>query len=62
MSDSLLLILQNDDPDERFIAAYPAKRQPLAFEEIEAVLPVPEFCQGLQLTVGDIFGWLKVIP
>jgi Uma2 family endonuclease len=48
------------DPDERFIAAYPAGQQPLPFEEIESVLPVPEFCQGLQLTVGDIFGWLKV--
>ncbi|WP_262984316.1 hypothetical protein [Nostoc sp. 'Peltigera membranacea cyanobiont' 210A] len=35
-------------------------QQPLPFEEIESVLPVPEFCQGLQLTVGDIFGWLKV--
>ncbi|MDZ8064166.1 MAG: Uma2 family endonuclease [Nostoc sp. DedQUE08] len=48
------------DPDERFIAAYPARQQPLPFEEVESVLPVPEFCQGLQLTVGDIFGWLKV--
>ncbi|MBE9005077.1 Uma2 family endonuclease [Fortiea sp. LEGE XX443] len=49
------------DPDERFIAAYPAGRQPLPFEEIEAILPVPEFCQGLQLSVGNIFGWLKVL-
>ncbi len=49
------------DPDERFIAAYPAGQQPLPFEEIDGVLPVPDFCQGLQLTVGDIFGWLKVI-
>jgi Uma2 family endonuclease len=47
--------------DERFIAAYPAGQQPLPFEEIDGVLPVPDFCQGLQLTVGDIFGWLKVI-
>jgi Uma2 family endonuclease len=50
------------DPDERFISAYPAGKQPLAFEEIEEILPVPEFCQGLKLTVGDIFGWLKVTP
>ncbi|MBD2490699.1 Uma2 family endonuclease [Aulosira sp. FACHB-615] len=48
------------DPDERFIAAYPAGKQPLAFEAIDSVLPVPDFCQGLQLTVGEIFGWLKV--
>jgi len=48
------------DPDERFIAAYPAGQQPLAFEETESVLPVPEFCRELQLTFGDIFDWLKV--
>jgi Uma2 family endonuclease len=48
------------DPEERFIAAYPAGKQPLPFEDNDAVLPVPEFCQGLQLTLGDIFGWLKV--
>jgi len=50
------------DPDERFIGVYPAGRQPLPFEEIDAVLPVPDFCQGLHLTVGNIFGWLKVTP
>lgn len=48
------------DPDERFIAAYPAGRQPLPFENSAAVLPVPDFCSGLELTVGEIFGWLKV--
>ncbi|MBD2604953.1 Uma2 family endonuclease [Scytonema hofmannii FACHB-248] len=48
------------DPDERFIAAYPAGQQPLPFEEIDGVLPVPDFCQGLQLKVSDIFGGLKV--
>jgi Uma2 family endonuclease len=48
------------DPDERFIAAYPVGKQPLAFEEIDTVLPVPDFCEGLNLTLNDIFGWLKV--
>ncbi|BAY17691.1 hypothetical protein NIES2109_02750 [Nostoc sp. HK-01] len=48
------------DPDERFIAAYPAGKQPLAFEALDSLLPVPNFCQELQLTVGEIFGWLKV--
>lgn len=48
------------DPDERFIAAYPAGRQPIPFENSNVVLPVPDFCSGLELTVGEIFGWLKV--
>jgi Uma2 family endonuclease len=48
------------DPDERFIAAYPVGKQPLPFEDSDAVLPVPDFCAGLELTVGEIFGWLKV--
>ncbi|MDZ8050569.1 MAG: Uma2 family endonuclease [Aulosira sp. ZfuVER01] len=49
------------DPDERFIAAYPAGRQPLPFEDSDGILPVPDFCCGLELTVAEIFGWLKVI-
>lgn len=48
------------DPDERFIAVYPEGKQPLAFEDIHAVLPVPDFCQTLKLTLGDIFDWLNV--
>ncbi|MEC4815072.1 MAG: Uma2 family endonuclease [Scytonema sp. PMC 1069.18] len=48
------------DPEERFIAVYPAGKQPLPFEDNDAILPVPKFCQGLKLTLGDIFGWLKV--
>jgi Uma2 family endonuclease len=49
------------DPDERLIVTYPAGQQPLSFEEIDpGTLPVPEFCQGLNLTATDIFSWLKV--
>jgi Uma2 family endonuclease len=48
------------DADERLITVYPAGKQPLVFEENDAVLPVPEFCLGLKLTAPDIFGWLKV--
>jgi Uma2 family endonuclease len=48
------------DPDEHFIAAYPQGKQPLAFEDIHAILPVPEFCPELKLTLGDVFGWLNV--
>jgi len=49
------------DPEERFVIAYPAGQQPLSFEETDqTILPVPEFCQELSLTVDHIFSWLKV--
>jgi Uma2 family endonuclease len=49
------------DPEERFVIAYPAGQQPLSFEETDqTILPVPEFCQELSLTVSHIFSWLKV--
>jgi Uma2 family endonuclease len=47
-------------PDERFVLVYPAGCQPQSFEALEDVLPVPTFAQGVQLTVGELFGWLKV--
>ncbi|WP_271253473.1 hypothetical protein [Pseudanabaena sp. Chao 1811] len=30
------------------------------FEDKRAVLPVPDFAKGLQLTVGQLFSWLEV--
>lgn len=46
------------DPDERSVLVYPPKQQPELFEEKE-LLPVPDFI-ALQLTVEDVFNWLKV--
>jgi hypothetical protein len=31
---------------------------PLEFDESEQKIPVPSFASELELTVGDLFGWL----
>jgi len=48
------------DPAERSILVFPANQQPDLLEEEENVLPVPNFVSELNLTVGHIFGWLKL--
>lgn len=49
------------DPAEAFVFVYWAGNQPQVFdlEAPEALLPVPEFAQALQLTPGELFGWLQ---
>lgn len=39
---------------------YPAGKQPEFLDKAEEVLPVPDLVAELQLTVGDLFGWLKL--
>jgi Uma2 family endonuclease len=46
------------DPDEQTIFVYQPKQQPEVFDEPEDLLPVASFASELQLTVGDVFGWL----
>jgi Uma2 family endonuclease len=46
------------DPDEEIIFVYHSDRTVFAFENFQDLLPVPEFANTLQLTVGQIFGWL----
>jgi Uma2 family endonuclease len=48
------------DPTERSILIYPQGQQPELLELESEPLPVPDFLPELQLTVGDIFGWLKL--
>lgn len=48
------------DPGDRSILVYPPKQQPELFQEEQEILPVPNFINNLQLTVGQIFGWLKL--
>jgi Uma2 family endonuclease len=48
------------DPDGRSILIFPPGRQPELLQESQERLPVPNLVPGLQLTVGDIFGWLKL--
>ncbi|MFB2876526.1 Uma2 family endonuclease [Floridanema aerugineum] len=46
------------DPEEQTIFVYLANQQPEVFDQVAAQLPVPSFASDLQLTVGQIFGWL----
>lgn len=49
------------DPDEASVFVYQPKQEP-AFFDLDAPeerLPVPEFADDFQLTVGTLFGWLK---
>lgn len=48
------------DPEERSILIYPSGQQPDFLQEVDKVLPVPPLATDLQLTVGTIFGWLKL--
>ncbi len=48
------------DPDDRSIVVYPAGQQAVFFDEAAQVILVPEFAQGIALTVGELFGWLQV--
>jgi len=46
------------DPDERTIFAYYPNGTMAIFDEPETQLPVPDFAQTLELSVGQVFGWL----
>jgi Uma2 family endonuclease len=46
------------DPSEQSIFAYYPRQQPAFFEDVNAVLPVPDFAQSFQLTLGELFSWL----
>lgn len=48
------------DPDVRSVLVYPIGQQPELFQKAGDVLPVPDLVEGLQLTVGDLFGWLRL--
>jgi Uma2 family endonuclease len=48
------------DPDERSVLVYPLGQQPELLREPKDVLPVPDLLAGWQVTVGDLFGWLRL--
>ncbi len=48
------------DPETQSILVFIPQQQPLLLEDSEDSLPVPNFLAELQLTVGDIFSWLKL--
>ncbi|OLP15465.1 hypothetical protein BST81_26110 [Leptolyngbya sp. 'hensonii'] len=48
------------DPEERSLLIYPAGQQPEFLQEEHDVLPIPNLVSDLQLTIADVFGWLKL--
>ncbi|MEH2249647.1 Uma2 family endonuclease [Nostoc sp.] len=48
------------DPDERSVLVYPPKQQPELLQEEQEILPVPDLVSDFQLTVRQLFGWLKL--
>jgi Uma2 family endonuclease len=48
------------DPDEHSVLVYPPQQQPELLQEEHEILPVPDLVSGFQLTVGQLFGWLKL--
>ena len=49
------------DPDERSLLAYPAKQQPQLFRNEPSILPIPDAIEDFQLTLGELFGWLRLV-
>lgn len=47
------------DPADRSVFVYTPDRVTQVFDELIDLLPVPEFAQDFQLTLGDLFGWLN---
>ncbi len=48
------------NPDECSVLVYPPKQQPELLQAEQDILPVPDLVSGLQLTVGQLFAWLKL--
>ncbi len=48
------------DPESQSVLIFTPQQQPLLLEDSKDSLPVPNFLAELQLTVGDIFSWLKL--
>ena len=46
------------DPQEQSVLVYFPKQQPAFLEDVNNVLPVPNFAQAFELTLGELFGWL----
>ena len=47
------------DPETQSVLVYPIQQQPQLLAKETARLLVPELVKDLQLTVAEIFGWLK---
>jgi Uma2 family endonuclease len=48
------------DPHSKLIFTYANNSHPQVFELDNEVIAVPSFAENLQITLGEIFGWLQV--
>lgn len=48
------------DPEERSLLIYPAGQQPEFLQELNERLPAPSSVPNLELTVSELFNWLKL--
>lgn len=48
------------DPDDRALLIFVPGQQPEFLQDARDVLPVPNLVADLRLTVGELFGWLKL--
>jgi Uma2 family endonuclease len=48
------------DPDERAVLVYPPGQQPQFLQKEQEILPVPHLVGDFELSVGQLFGWLKL--
>jgi Uma2 family endonuclease len=46
------------DPQEQSVLVYLRSQQPVFLETATDILPVPNFAKALELTLGELFGWL----
>ena len=46
------------DTDDRTVLVYRPNQEIAIFDADEEMLPMPEFARSLQLTIGELFGWL----
>ncbi len=46
------------DPEEKTVFASPQDGRSRNFDKADALLPVPSWASALNLTVGELFGWL----
>jgi Uma2 family endonuclease len=47
------------DPDEKALFIYRPKQEIEVLDELDAVLPVPQFASDLNLAIADLFAYLR---
>lgn len=47
------------DPSLQTVIVYPAEARSRSFSQFTQVLPVPAWAQAIELTIGQVFGWLS---